>query len=193
MKNMDADGDGRVAKAEFTGKPKAFGFMDANSDGYLSREELDKGLKRIRQRKQGGGGPASGGSGPQRHAMVEGRRPAQNQRRKKGGGGLSAEEILAVVSGKTLIFNAPSNGQELKVYFAPGGTVQLVSENNPNRIIRKKWFLNKKGRLCRTVGRQNRNHCTIVKKLGDGKLKLSNPKKGFSYEAQVKPGKALGG
>lgn len=105
---------------------------------------------------------------------------------------LTPEQIKELVFGKTLTFIAPSNGRQLKVYFAPDGGLQMVGENNPNRVIRKIWFVNQKGLLCRKVGRQNRDHCTIIKKVGVRKLHLSDPKAGFSYDATVADGVALG-
>jgi Ca2+-binding EF-hand superfamily protein len=37
--SMDADGDGRVSRDEFKGRPTAFGRLDANKDGFLDRDD----------------------------------------------------------------------------------------------------------------------------------------------------------
>ncbi len=122
-------------------------------------------------RRRGAGGAAA-------------RRPASS--------GLTPEQIKELVSDKTLSFTAPSNGRQLKVYFAPDGGVQMVGDANPSRIIRKEWFVNQQGWLCRKVGRQNQNHCTMVRKTGKRELQLSNPQRGLSYIATIADGRALG-
>lgn len=42
FQRMDKDGDGKVARAEFTGVPANFDRMDADKDGALSKEEITK-------------------------------------------------------------------------------------------------------------------------------------------------------
>ncbi|WP_205678732.1 EF-hand domain-containing protein [Aquisphaera insulae] len=42
LKAMDKDGDGRISRTEFTGKPKQFDRLDTNHDGYLDREDVKK-------------------------------------------------------------------------------------------------------------------------------------------------------
>lgn len=54
MRQMDADGDGRISADEWQRKPMGFKRMDANQDGYLSLKEL---------RARFGGGGADGGPG----------------------------------------------------------------------------------------------------------------------------------
>jgi Ca2+-binding EF-hand superfamily protein len=43
LRAMDKDGDGKVSKAEFTGRPQMFERLDRNRDGFLSRDELPGG------------------------------------------------------------------------------------------------------------------------------------------------------
>ncbi|NQV54212.1 MAG: EF-hand domain-containing protein, partial [Rhodospirillales bacterium] len=73
MRNMDADGDGRVARSEFTGPPNNFARIDADKDGFLTAQEFDAFLKKAKAHraggaqktklKQGGGGPIKAPNG----------------------------------------------------------------------------------------------------------------------------------
>ncbi len=57
-------------------------------------------------------------------------------------------------------------------------------------MIRKRWFFNAKGMLCRTVGPQDRNHCTRVQTTDDADiLTLRNQR--VNYRATVLSGKKL--
>ena len=37
---MDKNGDGKISRDEFTGREAVFNWLDANSDGFITREEL---------------------------------------------------------------------------------------------------------------------------------------------------------
>ncbi len=52
IKRLDADGDGKVSKAEFDGPAEHFTKSDANGDGYISEAEAPTGPPPGRQ---GGG------------------------------------------------------------------------------------------------------------------------------------------
>ncbi|KPK22148.1 MAG: hypothetical protein AMK69_20385, partial [Nitrospira bacterium SG8_3] len=53
MRNSDLDGDGRISRDEWRGKPRGFNRFDTNGDGYLTLEELRAGLAAVRgQRTQ---------------------------------------------------------------------------------------------------------------------------------------------
>jgi predicted TIM-barrel fold metal-dependent hydrolase/Ca2+-binding EF-hand superfamily protein len=56
MGRMDKDGDGRVAREEFTGPKQKFQHLDADGDGFITRDELAQGLAR----KGGAGGKGKG-------------------------------------------------------------------------------------------------------------------------------------
>jgi Ca2+-binding EF-hand superfamily protein len=55
MKEMDADGDGRVSRAEWKGEAEAFDRFDKNKDGFLDKEDAPRGMG------MGGGQPGMGG------------------------------------------------------------------------------------------------------------------------------------
>ncbi|MGX6647088.1 hypothetical protein ACWCOP_03980 [Maricaulaceae bacterium MS644] len=67
MAAVDADGDGRISRAEFTGAPSPmFDALDANSDGVVTGAEIDA---RLAERREG------------RESRWEGRREAMAERR----------------------------------------------------------------------------------------------------------------
>lgn len=37
---MDKNGDGKISREEWTGKPKVFDRLDANHDGFLTKDEI---------------------------------------------------------------------------------------------------------------------------------------------------------
>jgi len=39
---MDKDGDGKISKEEFQGRPQLFERLDANKDGFISKDEIAK-------------------------------------------------------------------------------------------------------------------------------------------------------
>lgn len=43
LRAMDKDGDGRVSREEFTGRPAAFDRLDSNHDGYLDQNDRRQG------------------------------------------------------------------------------------------------------------------------------------------------------
>ncbi len=52
---LDADGDGRVSRAEFVDGPaRLFDLADANHDGVVGADELQRLRERLAARKQGG-------------------------------------------------------------------------------------------------------------------------------------------
>src|SRR5262245_27431483 len=61
--HMDTDGDGKISSAEWRGPADAFKRLDADNDGYVSREELNQ------RRRQNG----ARGTGPNADANNDGR------------------------------------------------------------------------------------------------------------------------
>ena len=51
LRAMDKDGDGRVSREEFTGRPAMFDRLDANHDGFL--DPSDRSEPKVRAGKQG--------------------------------------------------------------------------------------------------------------------------------------------
>ena len=45
LRAMDKNGDGRISRDEFTGRPAAFDRLDANHDGYLDRADRKQGTR----------------------------------------------------------------------------------------------------------------------------------------------------
>lgn len=165
---MDKNGDGKVAQNEFKGPATKFKRIDSDGDGLLTAGEFAAFVKKV----------SSGGS-----------RQAARVDQPNSDGALSEADIRKAIIGNTVNFVAPSNGRNLTIYFAEDGSVlQKVAGND--RVFRKNWFFNKKAMLCRTFGRQNKNHCTKVKgNAADGRLTLFNNK--FSYSAKLMKGKKL--
>jgi len=102
---------------------------------------------------------------------------------------LAGVQIIATVTGNTLRFNAPSNGKSMRVYFGEGGQILLKAGNN-KRAVQKRWFIKDGKFLCRTFGRKNKNHCTLVRPAPDGALLLFNKK--LRYQAELLKGRQLG-
>ena len=44
IKRQDQNGDSRISKREWRGPPSRFGVLDLNSDGYLTKSELQEGI-----------------------------------------------------------------------------------------------------------------------------------------------------
>ena len=173
MKMMDKNGDRQISKTEFRGPPQRFGMLDSNGDGNISKSELESGFARRRARQQT----------PRPPRVVTARARPESARL------LSKAEIRKTIIGNTLSFIAPSNGKKLLVYFSKDGEVQLKIAGG-GKIIRKNWFFNKKSMLCRTFGRQNKNHCTKIKATGSAdQVTLFNDK--ISYRAKLAKGRQL--
>ncbi|MDH3700884.1 MAG: outer membrane protein assembly factor BamD, partial [Alphaproteobacteria bacterium] len=109
----------------------------------------------------------------------------------------SEAEIREAVVGNTLKFPALRNGKHLRkgddlfIYFAQDGTVAARARTMP-RTAQKVWYFNKSAMLCRTTGRNSKNHCVMIAKRDDpDKLELSNPKAGVKYEATILKGRQL--
>ena len=100
-------------------------------------------------------------------------------------------EVKRLLVGNTMTYHAP-NGADLKVYIAPGGAVEMVSSQSTNQVISKRWWIGQ-GAFCRTIGMQNRNHCTHVGQGSQPDTYAFYAKNGQKlYEAKVMPGRQLG-
>ena len=162
----DQNLDGRITRDEFRGPPSLFDTIDSNRDGAITENETDAFKKR--RGKTGSTG-----------------KPQGSKTRF-----LSEAEIREAIVGNTLNFQMPSNGQNLYVYFSEDGSVSVKGANAGNPVVTKKWFINETGMLCRTYGRENKNHCTKVQTTSDSSiLTLLNRK--LRYQATLTSGRKL--
>ena len=53
MAQLDKNGDGKISRAEWTRKPKAFDRLDVNHDGFITLEEFKAAHQVRRERKNG--------------------------------------------------------------------------------------------------------------------------------------------
>ena len=79
-----------------------------------------------------------------------------------GGQALSAEEITALVSGKTLEGTNPFKKFEIVTYFAPDGTFRRIRDGEREQGT---WSVTSNNELCMT--RKRGTTCRIMKKEGD--------------------------
>ena len=52
IQENDKDGDGKISREEFSGPAEAFKTMDANGDGFVTKEELVVGIKKMQEEQQ---------------------------------------------------------------------------------------------------------------------------------------------
>ena len=51
LKRFDADGDGQLSQKELSSKPKMFARLDADHNGFVTREEFEAGAQRHQKRR----------------------------------------------------------------------------------------------------------------------------------------------
>ncbi|MEK9777060.1 MAG: hypothetical protein VW339_13105, partial [Quisquiliibacterium sp.] len=103
---------------------------------------------------------------------------------------LSEEEIRKTVIGNTLNFDAPSNGKNTFVYFSADGTAETRVGGQGAEPVRKRWFFNAKGMLCRTFGEKNRNHCMRVQSTSEPQT-VTMRNQTVQYSATVLSGRSF--
>src|SRR5438094_10414776 len=52
LKRLDKNGGGKISRDEWAKKPKAFDRLDANHDGFVTREEAEAAFKQQAERRQ---------------------------------------------------------------------------------------------------------------------------------------------
>jgi len=95
LKKLDADGDGRISRDEFIGSPSIFDRWDADKDGFVTADELAKGLAAPKpapkaEPRRGGDGDRPGGDPERAKRQAEG---LLKRLDKDGDGKLTGEEI----------------------------------------------------------------------------------------------------
>ena len=103
---------------------------------------------------------------------------------------LSEDEIRKTLVGNTIRFQ-DQRGRTLAVFFAGDGSALLGIAQNPGQTFRKKWWFKGGGVLCRTVGKDNRAHCSKVAAGGAATMKFFKQNGEFRYEATVLAGNQL--
>jgi Ca2+-binding EF-hand superfamily protein len=58
LKTMDKDGDGKISRSEFTGRPQVFDRLDADKDGFLTKDEIDRAAPAKDKKDAGDGKPS---------------------------------------------------------------------------------------------------------------------------------------
>jgi hypothetical protein len=100
LKAMDADGDGKVSRTEFAGRPQQFDRLDADSDGFVTEAEA--------KQSAGGGGAGMGprlkamdadGDGKVSAAEYSGPKPLFDRLDRNGDGFLAPGEVPAAGAG----------------------------------------------------------------------------------------------
>jgi len=115
--------------------------------------------------------------------------PASAAREGKVGDALSAQELRRTISGNTLKFRLPNSGKNASIYFAEDGRAVTKIEGRKMKMA-KTWSIDGMARLCRTYGKENRQHCTSVRNADEaGRLELWNDK--LRYEAKLSTGSDL--
>jgi len=90
FEHMDADGDGKISKDEFRGRPEMFDRRDSDGDGFITLDEFKKTMRRPENM---GGAGGMGGRGD-RHGRG-GRNPLLDQLDSNKDGNISKEEWQA--------------------------------------------------------------------------------------------------
>ncbi|MFC1491048.1 hypothetical protein ACFLQ0_00455 [Nitrospinota bacterium] len=103
-------------------------------------------------------------------------------------GFLTEGGIKSLLVGKTIRYER--EGRFLAIHFKENGGIEGTWEGS-GRVFRKNWWVKGGKILCRTAGRENRNHCAKVKADGHGKVTFINPKGKFRYTASLLDGRKL--
>jgi hypothetical protein len=129
--------------------------FDRDGDGFITEEEF----KRVRTQIKAG--PSRK---PDRAAGHSSSPPRQKKRTGSKPAFMTEAEIRTEIIGNTAKFTAPKTGRPMRVHFAHDGTAAVATGDNAKKIIAKSWRLASDGTLCRTVGQQNGQHCTRIRR-----------------------------
>jgi len=103
---------------------------------------------------------------------------------------LSESQARETLVGNTMRY-LNRRGQTFSVFFGADGSAVIKTDRNPDRAIQKKWWFKDQGVLCRTVGKDNREHCSKVAIGDDKSLMFFEPSGQLRYAATLLEGNQL--
>jgi hypothetical protein len=177
---MDADGDGKVSKAEFRGRKLRFEDIDTNNDGFATVEEFDNAISKFRATKNQSQQTPTGMATTRGQTGDAGQRTSGQESAKgsprwqTGGGGADANgppflqkaEIENLVKGTLFSHNNVIRGSTTHLDFRADGTV--VVQTQSGRTDHAKWFVQGRAALCVQYSSvlEGRKICNFAKRNG---------------------------
>jgi hypothetical protein len=175
VQRMDADGDGKISREEFRGPPPRFDMIDANKDGFLTKEEI------VAFRAARGGG-AGAGPGPGTGLGA--------------GGGVQAfwlkgEQVKQLITGSEITHTSPRSGSAVQLVFKGDGSLGGTAGKAE---ITGTWNVRPDGLLCFEASALGDKICFYLIRKGNEIQRLTRqkaPAKGINWKI-VKAGPGTG-
>lgn len=152
IKRQDANGDGKLSRDEFRGPPQRFDMMDADKDGFLTKEEITA----FRAGGPGAkpGGPVGAGAG----AMPW----------------LNGDQVRKLMSGTEVSHVSPRNGAPMTMNFKADGTMDGTAGNS--NTVTGAWQVRPDGQFCFDSSAATKTICFYLIRKGDKVQRLNNKK-----------------